>query len=151
MGKGGGGGGGAGDGRDDFDGFGAEGVPEETAGAGRWLYRLVNLGEPAVVGFVLAEDGVAITDHGNMGAVIKKYELAKKAGVKLIFGFEPYICKDIKIKDKDEKRFHLILLAKDLEGYKNLFWLSPLILVMWERLQEPLEPWDLRILPSLTL
>ena len=68
----------------------------------------------------MGQDAVAITDHGNMGAVIKKYELAKKAGVKLIFGFEPYICKDIKIKDKDEKRFHLILLAKDLEGYKNL-------------------------------
>ena len=31
----------------------------------------------------LGQDTVAITEHGNMGAVIKKYELAKKAGVKL--------------------------------------------------------------------
>jgi DNA polymerase-3 subunit alpha len=68
----------------------------------------------------MGQDAVAITDHGNMGAVIKKYELAKKAGVKLIFGFEPYICNDIKVKDKDDKNYHLILLAKDLEGYKNL-------------------------------
>ena len=68
----------------------------------------------------MGQDSVAITDHGNMGAVIKKYELAKKAGVKLIFGFEPYICKDIKEKDKDDRNYHLILLAKDLEGYKNL-------------------------------
>jgi DNA polymerase-3 subunit alpha len=39
----------------------------------------------------LGQDTVAITEHGNMGAVIKKYQLAKKAGVKLIFGFEAYI------------------------------------------------------------
>ena len=68
----------------------------------------------------LGQDTVAITEHGNMGAVIKKYELAKKAGVKLIFGFEAYVCNDITIKDKDDKNHHLILLAKNLEGYQNL-------------------------------
>jgi DNA polymerase-3 subunit alpha len=68
----------------------------------------------------LGQSSVAITEHGNMGAVIKKYQAAKKAGVKLIFGCEIYVCDDIKIKDKDAKRYHLILLAKDLEGYKNL-------------------------------
>ena len=68
----------------------------------------------------LGQDSVAITEHGNMGAVIKKYELAKKAGVKLIMGFEAYVCNDIKVKDKDEKNHHLILLAKNLEGYQNL-------------------------------
>ena len=68
----------------------------------------------------LGQDSVAITEHGNMGAVIKKYELAKKAGIKLIMGFEAYVCNDIKVKDKDEKNHHLILLAKNLEGYQNL-------------------------------
>jgi len=68
----------------------------------------------------LGQDSVAITEHGNMGAVIKKYELAKKAGVKLIFGFEAYVCDDIKVKDKNVKNYHLNLLAKDLEGYRNL-------------------------------
>jgi len=68
----------------------------------------------------LGQNAVAITDHGNMGAVIKKYELAKKAGVKLIMGFEPYITKDMRSKDKDQKIYHLLLLAKDLEGYHNL-------------------------------
>ncbi len=68
----------------------------------------------------LGQDSVAITEHGNMGAVIKKYNAAKKAGVKLIMGFEPYICEDLKSRDKDMKRYHLILLAKDLEGYQNL-------------------------------
>ncbi len=68
----------------------------------------------------LGQTAVAITEHGNMGAVIKKYNTAKKAGVKLIMGCEVYVCDDIKIKDKEIKRYHLILLAKDLEGYKNL-------------------------------
>ncbi|MFH0808451.1 MAG: DNA polymerase III subunit alpha [archaeon] len=68
----------------------------------------------------LGQGSVAITEHGNMGAVIKKYKAAKKAGVKLIMGCEVYVCADIKIKDKDQKLAHLILLAKDLEGYQNL-------------------------------
>lgn len=68
----------------------------------------------------LGQDAVAITEHGNMGAVIKKYDLAKKAGVKLIFGFEAYITEDMKVKDKSVKSYHLNLLAKDFEGYKNL-------------------------------
>jgi len=68
----------------------------------------------------LGQNAVAITEHGNMGAVIKKYQLAKKAGVKLIFGFEAYVCDDMMSRDKDMKRHHLILLAKDLEGYENL-------------------------------
>lgn len=68
----------------------------------------------------LGQSAVAITEHGNMGAVIKKYNAAKKAGVKLIMGCEVYVCEDIKVKDKNAKRHHLILLAKDLEGYQNL-------------------------------
>ncbi|MDP2946867.1 MAG: DNA polymerase III subunit alpha, partial [Nanoarchaeota archaeon] len=68
----------------------------------------------------LGQMAVAITDHGNMGAVIKKYQLAKKAGIKLIFGFEPYITNDMSVKDKSSRDYHLILLAKDLEGYLNL-------------------------------
>jgi len=68
----------------------------------------------------LGQSAVAITEHGNMGAVIKKYNAAKKAGVKLIMGCEVYVCDDIKVKDKNAKRYHLILLAKDLEGYQNL-------------------------------
>ncbi len=68
----------------------------------------------------LGMDAVAITEHGNMGAVIKKYELAKKAGVKLILGFEAYLTKDMKSRDKDDSRYHLVLLAKDLGGYQNL-------------------------------
>ena len=68
----------------------------------------------------LGMDSVAITEHGNMHAVVKKYQAAKKAGVKLIFGAEPYLVNDVSNKDKDEKRYHLILLAKNKVGYQNL-------------------------------
>ena len=72
----------------------------------------------------LGQDSVAITEHGNMGAVIKKYNEAKKAGVKLIMGCEVYVCDDISVKDKNVKRYHLILLAKNFKGYQNLIKLD---------------------------
>jgi DNA polymerase-3 subunit alpha len=68
----------------------------------------------------LGQTAVAITEHGNMGAVVKKYNAAKKAGVKLVMGFEAYVCDDIGVKDKNSRNYHLVLLAKDLEGYQNL-------------------------------
>jgi DNA polymerase-3 subunit alpha len=67
----------------------------------------------------LGMDAVAVTDHGNMGAIIKKYQAAKKAGIKLIFGFEAYITEDMLSRQKG-KDYHLVLLAKDLAGYQNL-------------------------------
>ena len=66
---------------------------------------------------------MAITDHGNMYGAIEFYKLAKKAGVKPIIGVEAYVSNRSRL-DKDpgidNKRYHLTLLAKNLEGYKNL-------------------------------
>ena len=66
---------------------------------------------------------LAITDHGNMYGAIEFYKLAKAAGIKPIIGVEAYISNRGRL-DKDpgvdNKRFHLTLLAKNLEGYKNL-------------------------------
>ena len=66
---------------------------------------------------------LAITDHGNMYGAIEFYQLAKKAGIKPIIGIEAYVSNRGRL-DKDpgvdNKRFHLILLAKNLQGYKNL-------------------------------
>lgn len=67
----------------------------------------------------LGMDSVAITEHGNMGAIIKKYQVAKKAGIKLIFGFEAYITEDMTKRERG-RDYHLILLAKDFVGYQNL-------------------------------
>ncbi len=69
-------------------------------------------------------DSVAMTDHGNMFGAIEFYKKAKDAGVKPIFGIETYVSAGGR-KDKTNRRtFHLILLAKNEEGYKNLTYLS---------------------------
>ncbi|MFH1995458.1 MAG: DNA polymerase III subunit alpha [Candidatus Omnitrophota bacterium] len=66
----------------------------------------------------------AITDHGNMFGAIEFYNNAMKHGVKPIIGSEVYIASDSRF-DKtshgiQEAAFHLILLAKNMTGYKNL-------------------------------
>ena len=67
---------------------------------------------------------LAITDHGNMYGVKEFLKVAKKfPEVKPIIGCEIYVTRhyDHKIKDKDHRGYyHLILLAKNYDGYKNL-------------------------------
>ncbi len=71
----------------------------------------------------LGMDAIAITDHGVMFGVIDFYKACKANGVKPIIGCEVYVAPRGR-KDKepkiDEKYNHLILLAKNNEGYKNL-------------------------------
>ena len=67
--------------------------------------------------------GLAITDHGNMYGVKEFFKYAKKyPEVKPIIGCEIYVSRyDHTIKDKDHREYyHLILLAKNYNGYKNL-------------------------------
>lgn len=69
----------------------------------------------------LGMSSLAITDHGNMFGVKEFHDAATKEGIKPIIGCEVYIVKDRFVKDKFEKSgHHLVLLAKDLEGYHNL-------------------------------
>jgi len=74
-------------------------------------------------------NALAITDHGNMYGAIEFYTEAKKAGIKPIIGVEAYIAERGR-KDKepgvDNKRYHLTLLAKNKQGYKNLMRLITL-------------------------
>ncbi len=69
-------------------------------------------------------EAVAITDHGAMYGVIEFYKTCLKDEVKPIIGMEVYTClQDHKLRpEKGEKfqNFHLLLLAKDMQGYKNL-------------------------------
>ncbi|MDE6623492.1 MAG: DNA polymerase III subunit alpha [Alistipes sp.] len=75
------------------------------------LKRAKALGMPAL----------AITDHGNMYGVKNFHDTANDIGIKPILGCEVYVVKNRFEKDKDEKSGdHLILLAKNLEGYHNL-------------------------------
>jgi len=69
---------------------------------------------------------LAITDHGAMYGVFKFFVKAQEIGIKPILGVEMYKAKK-SMQDKsqgDRDRFHLVLLAKDLEGYKNLMKLT---------------------------
>ncbi len=66
---------------------------------------------------------VAITDHGTMYGVIEFYQKCKKAGIKPIIGVETYLApksRHDKLSRFDAKNYHLILLAKNETGYKNL-------------------------------
>jgi DNA polymerase III subunit alpha len=66
---------------------------------------------------------VAITDHGNLFGALDFYQKAKAHGVKPIFGCETYVAPDRF--DKTERRSnHLILLAKNEVGWKNLSYLN---------------------------
>lgn len=65
----------------------------------------------------------ALTDHGSMYGILKFKNAMKEAGLKPILGCEIYIApREMSKRDFgiDNKYFHLVLLAKDLKGYRNL-------------------------------
>lgn len=66
---------------------------------------------------------LALTDHGAMYGAIEFYKTCKKADIKPIIGVEAYIANRTRFDKEagvDTKRYHLTLLAKNLEGYKHL-------------------------------
>ncbi|NOX97040.1 MAG: DNA polymerase III subunit alpha [Nitrospirae bacterium] len=71
---------------------------------------------------------LAITDHGNLFGAIEFYRQAEKIGIKPIIGCEVYVAPKSRFEKVargiKEAAFHLTLLAKDEEGYKNLLKLS---------------------------
>lgn len=75
----------------------------------------------------LGMQAVAITDHGTMSGAIEFYKAAKDAEVKPIIGMEAYVAarsRHDRDPAKDKARYHLILLAMNETGYKNLMILS---------------------------
>lgn len=74
---------------------------------------------------------VAITDHGNMYGAYQFFKLARQSGIKPIIGCEFYMADDLYVKAGDAKRefFHLVLLAKNNVGYKNLVKLNSIAFV----------------------
>ncbi len=68
---------------------------------------------------------VAVTDHGNMFGTVNFYQEAKKHGVKPIIGFEAYVAGPKGRLDRSERvGHHLVLLAENEIGYRNLRYLS---------------------------
>lgn len=70
----------------------------------------------------------AITDHGVMYGVIEFYQKCQKAGIKPIIGVETYLAPgsrfDKVTKEHEKLNYHLLLLAKNNQGYKNLIKLT---------------------------
>src|SRR4051812_25491719 len=79
----------------------------------------------------LEQPALAITDHGNLHAAWSLQEKAKKAKIKPIIGMEAYVAPgDRRNRARPapgaKPYYHLVLLARDLQGYKNLVKLSSL-------------------------
>ena len=72
----------------------------------------------------MGQDAVAVTDHGNMFGAIDLYTEAKTTGTKLIFGCETYVAATDREDRTNRRNYHLILLAKNDVGYKNLSYLN---------------------------
>ena len=79
----------------------------------------------------LGMPSIAITDHGNMYGAVNFYNAAKKIGIKPIIGMEAYVADGSRF-EKDKGRdqdtrirgYHLVILAKNFQGYRNLCKLS---------------------------
>ncbi|MFH1772933.1 MAG: DNA polymerase III subunit alpha [Patescibacteria group bacterium] len=70
---------------------------------------------------------IALTDHGVMYGAIEFYQKCKKAGIKPIIGVEMYLAPESRFNKNsrsEERNYHLVLLAKDISGYKNLIKLT---------------------------
>ncbi len=71
----------------------------------------------------LGMPAVAITDHGTMYGVIDFYKAARSKGIKPLIGCEVYVAPKSRFrkeKNNENLYYHLVLLAKNQEGYRNL-------------------------------
>ena len=72
---------------------------------------------------VLGMKHLALTDHGGLYGAIKFYEECKKEGINPIVGCEMYMAGsslNAKKSPEDKETYHLTVLARDVEGYRNL-------------------------------
>ncbi|MEA5038781.1 MAG: DNA polymerase III subunit alpha [Clostridiaceae bacterium] len=71
----------------------------------------------------LGQTACAITDHGVMYGAVDFYKAAKKAGIKPIIGCEVYVAartRNDRVYELDAESYHLVLLCKNEQGYRNL-------------------------------
>ena len=80
----------------------------------------------------LGMQSIALTDHGNLFGAMEFYSYCKKEGIKPIIGMEAYIIgrgsrlNREKVSGIENKVYHIVLLSKNIQGYKNLMKLSTL-------------------------
>jgi DNA polymerase III alpha subunit len=69
-------------------------------------------------------EALALTDSGNLHGAIEFYKEAKEAKLKPIIGIDAYIAPKSRFdRENNQKRYRLVLLAENNEGYKNLLYL----------------------------
>ena len=68
----------------------------------------------------LGQTSLAITDHGTMGGIVPFYDECHRQGIKPIIGCEVYVAPDGQLSNESSGYDHLVLLAKNEEGYRNL-------------------------------
>jgi len=74
----------------------------------------------------LGQKSVAMTDHGNIYGAVHFFNAAKAKGIKPILGCELYVCKaeDHRAESPNDQYNHLLVLAENEEGYRNLIRLT---------------------------
>src|SRR5689334_20653447 len=80
----------------------------------RMVRRAAELGMPAL----------ALTDHGAMFGAVEFYQEAKQAGIQPILGMEAYVTRGKRGDRVKDTAHHLVLLARDEQGFRNLVRLS---------------------------
>ncbi|HHW01914.1 MAG TPA: DNA polymerase III subunit alpha [Thermoanaerobacterales bacterium] len=68
----------------------------------------------------LSMPAIALTDHGGLWGAVPFYKLCVEKGIKPILGCEVYMVDNMRKKEGKESPHHLVLLAENEEGYKNL-------------------------------
>ncbi len=95
-----------------------DGLPSPKA----LVQRAVELGMPAL----------ALTDHGALYGIVEFYQAAQEAGIKPILGIEAYLAPR-RLHDRnaaeDRKPYHLLLLAQNQTGYRNLLRLASIAML----------------------
>lgn len=79
--------------------------------------------EPEQLVKKLVEQGdsaLCVTEHGNVYSNVEVYKLCKQHGIKYLYGCEMYICDDVNIRDKNNRYYHLVVIAKNETGRINL-------------------------------
>jgi len=71
----------------------------------------------------LGQKAIAITEHGSLASTWEAWKVSKEVGIKLIIGCEMYFANDAQNREGQKLR-HIILLAKNAIGYKNLLTLN---------------------------
>ncbi len=74
----------------------------------------------------LGQSALALTDHGSLAGALYHVNACEEYGIKPIIGAEMYLTHEALVHEKDHKRYHLVLLAKNEEGFRNLMRLSSL-------------------------